>query len=345
MLGSLLTSQMRYKEAENILSNPLVFHNVNVQFSLGVIYLGQGRYKEGWPLYERCWAMNKGEDFANQKFARVPKSLEDMRDKDILLYHDHGLGDSLQFVRYVSLVKQYTKKISLLVPYSLVRLFQQMDLDINVIESLEHINTEYDIGLTTLPRLFETTIGTIPNKIPYFKVPKRLIRHKIVSKKLKVGLVWAGQSRDIKELKEIDNLRSMKLSNFEVLNDIENIDWYCLQLGEPLLQISNSIFGKKLKIFLNDSSDFMDTASIISQLDLVISVDTSVCHLSAGLGIETWILNRRNICWRWLYNSSVISSPWYPKIVKLYRQISKDDWSEIMPKLKSDLIELTKNKI
>ena len=110
MLGMLLTDQARYKEAEHILPNPAVFHNVNIQFSLGVLYLGQGRYKEGWPLYERCWVMNRGEDFAIKKFNRVPKSLEDMKDKNILLYHDHGLGDSIQFVRYISLVKKYTKK-------------------------------------------------------------------------------------------------------------------------------------------------------------------------------------------------------------------------------------------
>ena len=186
---------------------------------------------------------------------------------------------------------------------------------------------------------------TIPNKIPYFNVPEKFITQKITSKKLKVGLVWAGQSRNIPELKEIDNKRSMKLSYFETLFDIENIDWYCLQLGEPLSQVNDLAFGKKLKILLNENSDFMDTACIISQLDLVISVDTSVCHLSAGLGIKTWILNRKNICWRWLYNSSVVSSPWYPKVVRLYRQELKDDWSEIIPKLKSDLMELVISKL
>jgi hypothetical protein len=307
-----------------------------------MLRLGQGDYKVGWPMYKQRWNSIMAGELGIKRIDRLPSSLEDLKDKHILLHHEQGFGDSLQFVRYASLVLQHAGKVSLLTPKPLIRLFSLIDPRITIVDAAvgyDKSNYDYEAGLMDLPELFHTEVDTIPNAMPYFKVPAELLHQYKLPKtdKLRVGLVFAGQLRNNPDLKAIDRRRSMKIKDFDIFNDVEGIEFYSLQLGDPANTIQSTEFGKKLKIVLNNNFDFLDSAAIIKQLDLVISVDTSCAHLSAGLGVPTVILSRLDSCWRWFFDHSITQSPWYPNTVKLYRQSKSNSWIEPLSTLKTDL--------
>jgi tetratricopeptide (TPR) repeat protein len=361
-ISILLTEQARYAEAKNYLNNPNIAHNKELQFLKSMLLLGEGNYEEGWPMYKQRWNSIMAGELGIKRIDRLPHSLEDMKGKHVLLHHEQGFGDSLQFVRYATMVLPHAGKVSLLTPKPLHRLFSLIDPRINIVDAGQPYDKnayDYEAGLMDLPEIFGTKYSTVPNQIPYFSVPQELIsQYKLPrTDNLKVGLCWAGQLRNNPDLKAIDRRRSMKISHFDVFNDLKGIDFYSLQLGDPANTIQSTEFGRKMKIVLNPNFDFLDSAAIIKQLDLVIVVDTSCAHLSAGLGVPTAILNRLDRCWRWLHPVTEIDSEgnsilneegkpilkfqtdsvWYPGSVKLYTQNKMNSWVEPLAELKSDL--------
>ena len=150
---------------------------------------------------------------------------------------------------------------------------------------------------------------------------------------------WAGQMRPNPDLAAVDRRRSLSYAQFEPLLDVESIDFVSLQLGETGLQIEGQ--GTKGKRrpheILDPTMDFYDTAAYVMQLDLVICVDTAIAHLAAALGKPVWVLSRFDQCWRWMKNRD--DSPWYPGVMRLFRQETRGDWTDALTNLKTALEE------
>jgi hypothetical protein len=195
----------------------------------------------------------------------------------------------------------------------------------------------------SLPFAFKTTLGTIPADIPYIKAePSKAAFWQLklgVHSKPRVGLVWSGGFRPNQpDVWAINERRNIPLELMSQIN-LPEIDFYSLQKGEPaeseLLRRKQEVWPEtNLFNFANELRDFSDTAALIENLDLVISVDTSTAHLAAAMGKPTWILNRYDSCWRWLLDRD--DSPWYPT-VKLYRQQRLGDWESVLERVNTDL--------
>jgi hypothetical protein len=202
---------------------------------------------------------------------------------------------------------------------------------------------DYQCPLLSLPLAFKTTLSSIPATIPYLKCnleKSRLWKERLGERhKRKVGLVWSGGLRPNQpEMWFIDSRRNIPLDELAVLKH-PDIDFYSLQKGEPAESelaelIRHNWEGPHIVDFTSQLNDFSDTAALVENLDLVVTVDTSTAHLAGALGKPVWILNRFDTCWRWLLNRN--DSPWYPT-VKLYRQEKAGHWDDVVRRIKMDL--------
>jgi hypothetical protein len=188
--------------------------------------------------------------------------------------------------------------------------------------------------LSSLPLIFDTRLESIPTKIPYIYVEPKLIqkwRNKVQHDefKTKIGLVWAGRS-----------ISSCSLETFSTIAQIDNITFYSLQKGEAKKQAKNPPKGMSFIDLTEDINDFSDTAALIENLDLIITVDTAVAHLAGALGKSVWTLLPFVPDWRWMLNRD--DSPWYPTM-RLFRQPSLGDWESVIDKIKDELLKLLMN--
>jgi hypothetical protein len=204
---------------------------------------------------------------------------------------------------------------------------------------------DFQSPLLSLPLLFKTTIESIPSEIPYItcdQAKKLQFKSKLnADRNLSVGIVWNGGFRsDHPELWATNKRRNIELEQIASLKGIPGVDFYSLQKGDPA---ESKLIAKKDELWPNIINcaqwldDFSDTAALIENLDLVISVDTSIAHLAGALGKPVWILNRYDSCWRWLRGRS--DSPWYPT-AKIYQQSRPGDWNRVLEQVKIDLSAL-----
>lgn len=315
---------------EHIISPEMDFNRATLKLKLG-------DFKGGWKLYKKRWDCS----MAKNDVARFQKPLltkiEEGIGKKVLFCQEQGFGDCIQFARYAPLLKEKGIDITILCLSPLVRLFETMDIP--VITSRDDFEYDYECPMLDAPYLFDTTIDTIPNKIPYFNIPEELIAQRKFEGRgrLKIGFVWSGQSRDNAEMKLVDAKRSIQIQDFyPLIRDID-ADFCNLQFGPKGLEFIEHNYAFPFP-FLSQDYDFLDTAAVIKNLDLVISVDTSVAHLSASVGTPTWILSRYDGCWRWLKNRT--DSPWYPNIVKLFHQSERGNWHSVIEEIKIELNKL-----
>jgi tetratricopeptide (TPR) repeat protein len=334
---SLGTDLARLEKHEDALDN---FHHalalkpdyVEAHCSKAFINLRFGNFAVGWPEYEWRWQL--------KDLAEVAKSLtmplwdgKNFQGKTILLYCEQGYGDSIQFIRYAPMVKEKGGKVLLSCPQRLLRLFKNVaGIDEIFPDGTSISACDLRAPLMSLPLLFDTRLDTIPCSVPYLSAPadqaaiwaQRLRPYN----GLKVGVVWAGDSRSTAYLRSTDRRRSMSLSQFEPLGSVSgNIHFFSLQKGSPADQAKNAPPGLKLIDFMDSVEDFADTAAFIANLDLVIGVDTSVIHLAGAMGKPVWVLSRFAGCWRWLLKRE--DSPWYPTL-RLFRQPQAGDWSSVI---------------
>ncbi|MFZ0452251.1 MAG: tetratricopeptide repeat protein [Ignavibacteriaceae bacterium] len=297
-----------------------------------------GRLEDGWKEYE--WRQGR-KDFGKRKFNKPLKPEYDLKGKKVLVYAEQGLGDAIQFVRYLPMLKE--KGCYLF--FECGKEFREIlspdyydeIIERNLIKTPE-IEFDYELPLLSLPAYFDTNINNIPNNVPYLNVDKELIEKwsKIVydNEKVKIGIVWAGSP-----IHPNDRHRSVKLQQFLPLLSVEGTHFYSIQRGFAATQV------KDYQLLLTNMDEYMesfsDLAAVIKNLDLVITVDTSAAHLAGALGKKTWALLSYLPDWRWLLEGN--RSQWYPTM-KLYRQPQISDWSSVFTDLKKDLISFVKNK-
>jgi tetratricopeptide (TPR) repeat protein len=305
---------------------------VHVQYNQGLCRLAMGDYEQGWKQFELRW---RAEPPYLKPDLPGPTWTGDFSidGKTILILAEHGLGDALQFCRYLPLLAGRAEVV-LEVPRQLRRLFKDLRGVSRIIVSGEESRPRYDAWtpMMSLPLAFRTTLATIPADVPYLHAnPERsaIWRDRLAALPgRKIGLVWAGSAwSENPEAHVVDQRRSMALLCFAPLSEIPDTSLISLQKGEPARQARTPPAGMVLHDWTDELNDFVDTAALVEALDLVISVDTSVVHLAGALGKPVWVLNRFDQCWRWLRGRA--DSPWYPT-ARLFRQQAQGDWPGVI---------------
>jgi tetratricopeptide (TPR) repeat protein len=293
--------------------------------------LALGDYATGWEQYEWRWKSVMARNDRERSWLRWTGDFP-IEGKTILVRAEQGYGDSLQFCRYVPLLAARATVV-LEVSAPLRRLLAGLAGAPRVVLAGDAL-PRFDawIPMLSLPHAFRSTLETIPASIPYlYADPERsaVWRRRLAALPgRKVGLVWAGSSRpDNLGANAIDRRRSMPLRHFAPLAAIPGICLISLQKGEPAAQARTPPAGMILHDWTDELADFADTAALVDNLDLVISVDTSVAHLAGALGKPVWVLNRFDQCWRWLRDRD--DSPWYPS-ARLFRQRTPGDWAGVI---------------
>ena len=308
-----------------------------------------GDFERGWPDYEWRW---KNEDSALRRDYRAftqPqwRGQHDLRGRTLLIHSEQGLGDTIQFCRYIPLLARRGATVIFEVPPPLMQLLARLEGVAHLISRGTALPSfDYHCPLMSLPLAFRTTVATVPATVPYLSVNaerRRYWRGKLGGHgKPRVGLVWSGGFRpDQPEVWSVNSRRNISLAKLAPLSN-SNIEFYSLQKGQPaeseLAQLSPHDWQGAPPIdCAGELEDFADTAALIEQLDLVISVDTSTAHLAGALGKPVWILNRFDTCWRWLLDRT--DSPWYPT-AKLYRQTQPGEWDAVVEQLRGDIQRL-----
>lgn len=295
----------------------------------------QGEFASGWRTYEWRW----GTDDAKKRVRTFPvpqwTGAELLTGKSILLHCEQGLGDVIQFCRYASIVQSLGARVILEVHHPLIGLMQELNgVDVCVALGDALPDFDYHCPLLSLPLALQTDLETIPAKTSYLNAkPERVEswRQKLGPKtRLRVGMVWSGNPAHA-----IDYNRSIPLASWFNHADL-GVEWVSLQ--KEVRESDRLVLGMQgLRHFGAELQDMGDTAALCELMDVVVSVDTSVAHLSAALGCPTWVLLPKVPDWRWLLGRN--DSPWYPS-VRLYRQTVDGDWSDVFARLCVDLAEM-----
>jgi tetratricopeptide (TPR) repeat protein len=284
----------------------------------GLVLLLLGKF-EGWKYYE---ARFKKESPTDKRIFDKPKWDGSFLDgKKILVASEQGFGDNIQFARYLSLVKERRGYVIFECRKELMKLFENSGLGVDEFVEKGKSFPDYDfyIHLMSLPGIFKTDLQSISNKIPYLKSGIK----KKFDNKFKIGIVWSGNP-DFPGSKE----KSVNPEYFKFLAEIPEVKLYSLQKGK----FSGGNF--EITDLSGEMDDFFDTAGIIENLDLVISVDTAVAHLAGALGKKIWVLLPFIPDWRWLLDRK--DSPWYPEM-KLFRQKKSGDWNSVFEEVKNEI--------
>ena len=314
----------------------------SARFNLSMVNLMQGDFKNGWANYESRKLLA---NYKSQKMLAPDwNGTEDVRGKTILVYAEQGMGDTIQFSRYLKYLSKLDSKVIFIPQPALICILKSIigvDQFLGPGDKIPH--HDYSCLLMSLPYALKKQIKNIPSEEKYiFPEDEKVLfwKNKIAHiKSPKIGLVWSGGFRaDQPELWGVNKRRNI---SFDVLSAINNpnFNFFSLQKGEPAeseLLSKKDFFWKtnNLHNYCKQLNDFTDTAGLIANLDLIITVDTSTAHLSAAMGKPTWILNRFNNCWRWLSNGN--SSEWYPS-VKLFRQKEKGNWNNVIAEVSNEL--------
>jgi tetratricopeptide (TPR) repeat protein len=301
--------------------------------SLAQLLLGD--FAAGWRNYE--WRSHRKN--APRSFPQPLWRGEPLHGRRILLHAEQGLGDSLQFLRYVPMVQAAGGTVVLNVPDKLRRIAAQLPGVAELVSSgdaLPHLDCH--CPLMSLPLAFGTTLETIPARVPYLSVPKDALEAAAAiawpATGLRVGLVWAGSPTH-----PDDHFRSMPFSLLEQLFDVESVHFFSLQMGPAAAQ--PAAVQAEFTDLAPVTGDMADTAAQISHLDLVITVDTSVAHMAGALAKPTWVLLSSAADWRWLRQRE--DSPWYPTM-RLFRQPKLGDWHSVVKRVRTQLCALADAK-
>lgn len=319
--------------------------------NLALSLLLHGEFKEGWECHEsRLITKERSHVYRliHKLFEIIPKwdGKSSLQGKYILLMHEQGFGDSIQFLRYARKIMELGARVAVHVKNPLYRLFQSFTPEVTLIRESDPLPPcDCAYVLMSLPYALGThRIEDIPAYPHYLSADSILAatwREKIASltqspQHLRVGIVWGGNPEHGN-----DRHRSIPMSRLQQLLNLPKVEFYSLQKGKPLDDLKTLPAGMVVHDLGSACEDFADTAAAISNMDLVISVDTSVVHLAGALGHPTWVLLPHIPDWRWLNERE--DSPWYPSM-RLFRQPAINDWDSVLQQVGQELIKLQQKK-
>jgi tetratricopeptide (TPR) repeat protein len=308
-------------------------------YNLGFAYLLNGSFEKGWLNYE--WRYKTAENKRHIRNFNQPQwDGSPLNHQTIFLHAEQGLGDTIQFIRYLPMVANSGGNIIVECDQGIIHLFSEYKNIADFIGKGEPI-PDFDVHspLLSLPKIFNTTYDTIPSTVNYIHANETLINSwnkKLSStKKYKVGFFWQGNKKYFR-----DKSRSIPLIKFKDLLSISGVEFISLQKGEGQEQIIESGFSHLVSDYtsqMDNVEKFADTVAIINGLDLIIGTDTSIIHLAGAMGKPVWLLLPFYPDWRWMLNKE--NSPWYPTM-RLFRQQEIGDWGTVINQLKDELQKL-----
>ncbi len=311
--------------------------HVDLHWNQALAFLLLGDFAQGWQKFE--WrlklARNPQPEFTQTSW----RGEQDLAGKTILIYAEQGLGDTLQFCRYVPMVAALGAKVIFAVPKLLMRLMAQVPgVMLLASEGQTVLSFDYHCPLMSLPLAFNTTLDNIPQApsylVSYQAERQRWLERLGAKRRLRIGLVWSGRpehGNDVNRSIPLQELLPYLPSGADYISlqkEVRERDQAALQAAQQ----SHQLMDVREHIL-----DFVDTAALCDSIDLLVSVDTSVAHLAAAMGRPTYLLLPFTPDYRWLLARK--DSPWYPS-VRLYRQHQHGDWQKILQQLQQDLQQL-----
>lgn len=309
----------------------------DAHYSLALLLLQQGDFAAGWKEYE--WRRrDENVPIPRLTLAQPQWDGSAIAHRTILLHHEQGFGDTLQFVRYVPLVVERGAKVFIGCAPELRRLLEGTPGVTRWLDWNEPL-PPFDVHcpLMSLPLTFGTTLQSIPRSVPYVYPDAAMVEgwRKDLARdtnRFKVGLVWAGNPAHHNDLN-----RSLPLASLAPLAQVSGVSFYSLQKGAAGQQAKDPPPSLRIIDHTSALNDFADTAALISNLDLVIAVDTAVAHLAGALGKPVWTMLPFMPDWRWMLDRE--DSPWYPTM-RLFRQLSIGDWASVIRQVTTALHDL-----
>jgi tetratricopeptide (TPR) repeat protein len=305
--------------------------------NLAMALLAQGAFAEGWAEYEWRWQAGEmpsvARDFAQPQWRGEPAA-----GRTLLVHAEQGFGDTLQFCRFATSAASLGLRVILEVPAPLLRLMRGLPGVERVIAAGDALPAfDLHCPMLSLPLALGTTLETIPSPIGYLHADPAqaaMWRARLGGAPgLRVGLAWAGNPRPHSPgAAAIDRRRSIDPALLAPLMAIPGVRFGSVQKGGPPAPSEFPLLDA-----MDEMADFADTAALIANLDLVISIDSAVAHLAAALGRPVWLLDRFDCCWRWLIGRR--DSPWYPTL-RIYRQPRPSDWPSVLAEVAGDLAPL-----
>jgi tetratricopeptide (TPR) repeat protein len=316
-------------------------------YNLSLTRLRLGDWRQGWPGYEVRWRFREVHR-RPRVFTQPRWQGEVLNGRRILLHAEQGLGDTIQFCRYVSMVAARGGQVILMVQPPAERLMASLGAVRAGQAQTAQLGAkppEFDLEcpLMSLPAVFGTTVETVPWPGPYLGADSALVAEKLVQfphvwmqdspcAQLRVGLCWAGNPRY-----KADRLRSVKLATLLPLLRVLGITWISLQKGLAAEQMAALPGDIALLDGSSSDRDLAETAALIDTLDLVITTDTSIAHLAGAMGKPVWVLLPHLSDWRWM--QQIETTPWYPT-ARLLRQRTPGNWAELIDRVIKQLSEL-----
>jgi Tfp pilus assembly protein PilF len=297
-----------------------------------------GDFETGWSEYEWRWKTRQAHEreFSKPRWEGLP-----LGNATILVHDEQGFGDTFQFVRFASLVKNLNPSATVIVEcqQSLLKVLASCPGVDRIIPRGDDLPPfDYQVPLLSLPAIFRTTPRTIPATVPYLSPDPALValwRERLRPLNgFRVGINWHGRPGTLDFSR-----RNLPLEEFSAVGAIPGVDLVSLQIGEGREQLPAAIHNGLPIVDLGDDFDadrgpFMDTVAVMMNLDLVITSDTSIPHLAGALGVPVWLALPTIPDWRWLLGRD--DSPWYPTM-RIFRQTVAGDWSEVLAQMVAEL--------
>lgn len=309
----------------------------NAQAGKGTCLLALGRYEEGLPLYELRPSLRKLKEVLSYPQPSLTSDV-DIAGKTLFIYHEHLLGDTIQFCRYAKLAEERGARVILSIQNSLHGFIRTLSPTIEIIdETATPVHFDYHSPLMNLPLAFGTAASTIPAEVPYLRAdPDRaeLWRRRIGDHGFKIGVSWCGSKV------AIDEHRVFPLADLEGVAALPNVRLISLQKNEGTEQLASLPRGMRVETPGDDfdagPDAFLDTAAIAEHLDLIITLDSSLAHVGGAMARPTWVILKHSPEWRWRMEGR--DCPWYPT-VRLFRQDRLGDWESALAKVERELAE------
>jgi tetratricopeptide (TPR) repeat protein len=310
--------------------------SADAHWNLALSLLAAGDFRHGWREYE--WRLRRSDvPFSHEYAGRAMWDGSPLRGRTLLLRAEQGLGDALQFFRYARLLASRGERIIFECRPELLQLFSSQRCGVHCIAvGEEPPSFDTFAYFMSLPFLLGTTLETIPGATPYLEADVTLAaewdQRMPGARLMRVGLVWAGSASY-----RNDASRSLQPRLLQPLATLPGLQLISLQIGAAAAELAHEPWGAAVHQPSSGIRDFSDTAAIIANLDVVVSVDTAVAHLAGALGKRVLLMLPYSCDWRWLHDRE--DSPWYPT-VRLFRQRAPGDWSGVVATVRRQLGEL-----